>query len=177
MGALLKFQKMKKFIKLIVIITLQFFLLGCNNQSSVKKKTQISLKGYTKTGSIININGLDLLKLQKLDKKTYIINVSKPNQNERQCKQIKNYHHLEASKIYKNSSLLPKDKTLILISKNGKVSLELANFLKNLGITVYNLDGGLKAYFEWKDFIETQHKIRPADDNIFDGLEETDFGC
>jgi len=168
---------MKKFIKLIAIIVLQLFLFGCNNQSHAPKKAEVSLKSYTKTGSIININGLDLLKLQKLDKKTYIINVSKPNKNERQCKQIKNYHHLEATKIYKNPSLLPKDKTLILISSNGKESLKLANFLKNLGITVYNLNGGLKAYFEWKDFIETQHKIRPADDDIFDGLEETDFGC
>ncbi len=160
-----------------VILVIGFTLFyGCNP----KKLTRIKIvknKVSNPIGSVIKIDGLGLLKLQKLDKKTYIINVSKPNYNGRQCKQVKNYHHLEAAKIYKNPSLLPKNKTLILISKEGKESLKLAYYLKNLGITVYNLTGGLKAYFEWKDFIETQHKLKPINDKIFEGLEETDFGC
>jgi len=167
---------MKSLYKFVFLIISLIFFYGCNS----KKPTKINNAKNTTTptiGSVIKIDGLGLLKLQKLDKKTYIINVSKPNYNERQCKQVKNYHHLEAAKIYKNPNLLPKNKTLILISREGKESLKLAYYLKNMGITVYHLTGGLKAYFEWKDFIETQHKLKPINDKIFDGLEETDFGC
>ena len=162
-----------EFIFLVISFT---FFYGCNSEKSTKISVVRNITVHP-LGSVIKIDGLGLLKLQKLDKKIYIINVSKPNSNERQCKQVKNYHHLEAAKIYKNPNLLPKNKTLILISREGKESLKLANYLKNLGITVYNLTGGLKAYFEWKNFIETQHKLKPINDKIFDELEETDFGC
>ncbi len=36
--------------------------------------------------------------------------------------------------------------------------------------------GGIKGYFEWKDDIEKKHKEQP-DLDIFEGLEEQDFGC
>lgn len=165
-----------KFIKYFVVTVLFLGLVfSCKKDLKLpKKNTSIT---QVKEGGIVELDGKALLKLQKLDKKTFIINVSQPDSTERSCKQIKNYQHILARDIYKNPSVLPKDKTIILISKEGVESLKLANYLKDLGITVYNLTGGLKAYFEWKDYIETQHKIRPKNDEIFDGLEETDFGC
>jgi rhodanese-related sulfurtransferase len=165
-------NSVRHFIILFFSIT---FILSCNNKTTSKKS--VNNLSDTKIGSVLKIDGLGLLKLQKLDKNTYIVNISKPDTNVRSCKQIKNYYHLEAAKIYKNPSILPKNKTLILISEEGKESLKLANYLKNSGVTVYNFTGGLKAYFEWKDYIETQHKIRPINDDLFDGLEEIDFGC
>ncbi|MBK5209238.1 MAG: rhodanese-like domain-containing protein [Flavobacteriaceae bacterium] len=144
----------------------------------MKDKTpKIELDSNNKTGALIEISAEQLLKMLKYDKNAFVIDVRKADTTIRACKLIEGYKHLEDSVIYKNPNLLPKDKSIVLLSKTGVRSRKLGEFLSQKGMTVYNLKGGMDSYWSWRDkLIREKLHIYDEQINVIE-LFANDFGC
>jgi rhodanese-related sulfurtransferase len=128
-------------------------------------------------GALIEISAEELLTMLKYDKNAFVIDVRKANKSIRSCKLIEGYKYIEDSLIYEKPSLLPKDKSIVLLSKTGERSRKLGEFLKDKGMTVYNLKGGMDSYWSWREKL-IREKLHIYDEQI-DVIElyADDFGC
>ena len=167
-------------LKYLLGLSLLLFFVSCSHEppaGKVSGKNTPPPAGVVSSATIIKIGPEQLLKMLKYDKKAMVIDVRKPNPSIRACKLIRGYRHLYDSLIYKNPGLLPQNKSIILISKDGKRSLKLANFLLRKNISVYVLEGGMDAYWAWREKI-IRDKLKIYDKQI-DVIElfSDDFGC
>lgn len=164
------------------IYTLFFFcliLFSCENkaQKNIEKTTKVNLQLNGKKGALLEISAEELLTMLKYDKNAFVIDVRKANKSIRACKLIEGYKHLEDSLVYKNPNLLPKGKSIVLLSKTGERSRRLGEFLKEKGITVYNLQGGMDSYWSWRaKLIREKLHIYDEQINVIE-LYADDFGC
>ncbi len=168
---------MKTFKLIISVFILSVVIFACGKENTnVSNNEQTSLQKQ-KLATIIKISPEQLLKMLKYDTTAFVIDVRKPNPNIRSCKMIKGYRHLQDSLIYQDIDLLPKNKSIILISKSGKRSTKLAEFLVNKNISVYVLEGGMDAYWAWREQI-IRDKLHIYDKEIeVIELFADDFGC
>ena len=84
---------------------------------------------------------------------------------------------MEDSLVYKNPDLLPKGKTIVLLSKEGERSRRLGEFLVQKGKTVYNLKDGMDGYWKWREkLIRDSLHIYDEQINVIQ-LYADDFGC
>jgi rhodanese-related sulfurtransferase len=166
---------MKIFKFLIILLVINF--IACN--SSVKEDSNtITVNSNNNTqGALIEISAEELLTMLKYDKNAFVIDVRKADKSIRSCKLIEGYKYIEDSLIYKDPSLLPKDKSIVLLSKTGERSRKLGKFLKDKGMTVYNLKEGMDSYWSWREKL-IREKLHIYDDQI-DVIElyADDFGC
>jgi len=154
-------------------------ITSCKKEIKViKEKTpKTELNSNNKTGALIEISAEQLLKILKYDKSTFVIDVRKADKSIRSCKLINDYKHLEDSLVYKDPNLLPKDKSIVLLSKTGVRSRKLGEFLSQKGMTVYNLKGGMESYWSWRDkLIREKLHIYDEQINVIE-LYADDFGC
>lgn len=169
-----------KLIKVLSIAFIVFSVISCTKTNGEKtniSKTEAKIDRNEKTGALVEISAEELLKMLKYDKKAFVIDVRKPNKAIRSCKLIRGYKHLEDSLVYKNSSLLPKNKSIVLLSKKGIRSRKLGIFLSQKGMTVYYLKGGMDSYWEWRaDIIREKLHIYDKEIDVIE-LYADDFGC
>ena len=164
---------------LFLFFTMSVVLFSCENkvESKVQDKMETSKLPKEKSGALIEISAEDLLKMLKYDKNAFVIDVRKADKNIRSCKLIEGYKHLEDSLVYKNPDLLPKGKTIVLLSKTGEQSRKLGLFLRDKGFTVYNLKEGMDSYWRWREqLIRDSLHIYDEQINIIE-LYADDFGC
>ncbi|MCF6182682.1 rhodanese-like domain-containing protein [Lutibacter sp.] len=169
-----------KLLKVISIVLITFSIISCtrsNGKNSNESKTEIKTNNKENTGALVEISAEELLKMLKYDKNAFVIDVRKADKSIRSCKLINGYKHLEDSLIYKNPDLLPKEKTIVLLSKDGIRSRNLGEFLSKKGMTVYNVKGGMDSYWAWRaDIIREKLHIYDKEIDVIE-LYADDFGC
>jgi rhodanese-related sulfurtransferase len=169
-----------KSLKVISIILIAFFIISCtgsNEKNKYESKTEIKTNSKENIGALVEISAEELLKMLKYDKNAFVVDVRKADKSIRSCKLIKGYKHLEDSLIYKNTDLLPKEKTIVLLSKDGIRSRNLGKFLSKKGMTVYNVKGGMDSYWEWRaNIIREKLHIYDKEIDVIE-LYADDFGC
>jgi rhodanese-related sulfurtransferase len=170
-------MKVKYFFYLSIFLGLVHFSCNKNIQEDIDKTNKTSIPSNKEQGILFEISAEQLLRILKYDKNAFVIDVRKADNSIRSCKLIEGYKHLEDSLIYREPTLLPKDKSIVLLSKDGVRSRVLAIFLVKKGMTVYNLKNGMDSYWEWRANIIRQ-KLHLNDDQI-DVIElyADDFGC
>lgn len=170
---------MKFLIKLSLIFLFCLLITSCKKEIKETKdqSTNTEINATNKTGALIEISAEQLLKMLKYDKNAFVIDVRKADKAIRACKLIEGYKHLEDSLVYKNPDLLPKNKSIVLLSKTGVRSRKLGEFLSQKGMTVYNLRGGMDSYWSWRDkLIREKLHIYDEQINVIE-LYADDFGC
>jgi rhodanese-related sulfurtransferase len=171
---------MKSFVFAIILLTVNYSFISCNTalkENSEKGNVVVKNVINKKEGVLIEVSAEGLLKMLKYDKNAFVIDVRKANNNIRSCKLIEGYKHIEDSLIYKNPDILPKKKSIVLLSKTGERSRKLGTFLKNKGMTVYNLKGGMDSYWKWRaQIIRDSLHIYDEQINVIE-LYADDFGC
>lgn len=164
---------------LFLFFTMSMVLFSCENkvESKVQDKMETNKSPKEKQGALLEISANELLTMLKYDKNAFVIDVRKADKNIRSCKLIEGYKHLEDSLVYKNPDLLPKGKTIVLLSKTGEQSRKLGIFLKAKGFTIYNLKDGMDSYWKWREqLIRDSLHIYDEQINIIE-LYADDFGC
>ncbi len=127
--------------------------------------------------TVIEIEPEELLKLLKYDKNAFVVDVRPPTEKSRSCKLIKGYQHIRDSLIYRDPEVLPKGKTIVLLSRTGKRSRKVARFLSRHGYAVYNLKNGMDGYWAWREkVIRAKLKIYSKEIDVIE-LYADDFGC
>lgn len=146
-----------------------------NNDEVKNVKEEISKE--KKQGVLLEITSEELLTMLKYDKNAFVIDVRKADKSIKSCKLIQDYKHLEDSLVYKNPSILPKGKSIVLLSKTGERSKKLGEFLVKKGKTVYNLKEGMDGYWSWREKL-IRDKLHLYDEqiNVIE-LYADDFGC
>lgn len=170
---------MKYFSPIFILFFFCLTLFSCENkeQEKLERKAGVNEKLNGKQGALLEISAEDLLKMLKYDKNAFVIDVRKADKSIKSCKLIKDYKHLEDSLVYKNPDLLPKGKSIVLLSKEGERSRRLGVFLKEKGITVYNLKDGMDGYWKWREkLIRDSLHIYDEQINVIQ-LYADDFGC
>ena len=177
--AFFKTKAVKLFDPFYLMFCFCLIIFSCNNkgQKDIVKITKIKISSNNTPGVLIEISAEQLLTLLKYEKNAFVIDVRKADESIRTCKLIKDYKYLEDSLVYNNPNLLPKEKSIVLLSKTGSRSRKLAKFLLKKGMTVYNLRGGMDSYWEWRANI-IRKKLHIYDKQI-DVIElyADDFGC
>lgn len=154
-------------------------LFSCENkvQKNIEKATKVNLQSKSKQGVLLEISAEELLTMLKYDKDAFVIDVRKADKSIKSCKLIEGYKHLEDSLVYKNPSILPKGRSIVLLSEKGERSRRLGEFLKEKGMTVYNLKGGMDSYWKWRaQIIREKLHIYDEQINVIE-LYADDFGC
>jgi len=154
-------------------------LFSCENkaQKNIEKTTKVNLQLNGKQGALLEISAEELLTMLKYDRNAFVIDVRKADKSIKSCKLIEGYKHLEDSLVYKNPSILPKGRSIVLLSEKGERSRRLGEFLKEKGMTVYNLKGGMDSYWEWRaNIIREKLHIYDEQINVIE-LYADDFGC
>jgi rhodanese-related sulfurtransferase len=171
-----------RLIKLSNIILIILIMISCNQFQSksktVSKSSNTTLSKIDEsTGVLVEISAEELLTMLKYDKKAFVIDVRKADKSIRTCKLIKDYKHLEDSLVYENPNLIPKNKSIVLLSKTGGRSRKLGAFLKKKGMTVYNVKGGMDSYWAWRaNIIREKLHIYDKEIDVIE-LYADDFGC
>lgn len=173
-----------RLLRAISTVIITFLVISCtqsNEGNTTKSKTETKIKvenhPIENTGVLIEISAEKLLKMLKYDKNAFVIDVRKADKSIRSCKLINGYKHLEDSLVYKNPNLLPKEKTIVLLSKDGIRSRNLGEFLSKKGMTVYNVKGGMDSYWEWRaNIIREKLHIYDKEIDVIE-LYADDFGC
>jgi len=171
-----------KSLRAIVILFFTFIVISCTHSTEKNKnvsrtKFKVETEQTENTGALIEISAQELITMLKYDKNAFVIDVRKPDKSIRSCKLIEGYKHLEDSLVYKNPNLLPKNKSIVLLSKTGVRSRKLGEFLVKKGMTVYNLKGGMDSYWEWRaDIIRKKLHIYDKEIDVIE-LYADDFGC
>ena len=177
---IIKNKHMKVIRFILVLLVINFSFTACNTnlkEGSSTIPTSESKTTNKNQGALIEISAEELLTMLKYDKNAFVIDVRKPDKNIRSCKLIKGYKHIEDSLIYENPALLPKEKSIVLLSKTGERGRKLGKFLRDKGMTVYNLQGGMDSYWSWREKL-IREKLHIYDEQI-DVIElyADDFGC
>ncbi len=168
------FKDMKK----VIYIVLSLFLYSCSTNDT---RTNLNLNkiesNYTK-GFLENISPEKLLNLIRYDKNVFIVDIRKQGKTLITCKLIGRFHHIDESLITENPDILPDKQTIVLLSKDGTQGNILGKFLiTKKNITVYNLKGGMNAYWQWREnLIRKKMNIFDQEINVLD-LYSEDFGC
>ncbi len=170
-----------RLLRAISTVIITFLVISCTQSNITKSKTETKAKvennKIENTGALIEISAEQLLKMLKYDKNAFVIDVRKADKSIRSCKLINGYKHLEDSLVYKNPNLLPKEKTIVLLSKDGIRSRNLGEFLSKKGMTVYNVKGGMDSYWEWRaNIIRKKLHIYDKEIDVIE-LYADDFGC
>jgi len=166
-------------LKNLIFIGLFLFLFSCNSKTEVSQPAEKSALTVEKpqTGALVEVSPEKLLTILKYDKHAFIIDISKKNNPSRACKLIGNYRHITGSYITKNPDILPKNRTIVLLSKTGTEGRKLGMFLVRRGYTVYNLEKGMNGYWAWREkIIRDKLKIYNKKINVIE-LYADDFGC
>lgn len=152
-------------------------IMSCTNKNNESKNDAIKYAN-TETSYIENIAPEEAVKLLKYDKNVMVIDIRKPNDSAKTCKLLGNIVHINANTIEQNPELIPEGKTIILLSKDGNASSMLSNKLSNIkNITIYNLEGGMEAYWKWREnLIREKLNVYDEEINVLD-LYSQDFGC
>lgn len=164
---------------LLLFIAMSVVSFSCEKKTEFKAQVKIEINNSSnkKQGALFEISANELLTMLKYDKNAFVIDVRKADKNIRSCKLIEGYKHLEDSLVYKNPDLLPKGKTIVLLSKTGEQSRKLGIFLKAKGFTIYNLKGGMDSYWKWREqLIRDSLHLYDEQINIIE-LYADDFGC
>ncbi len=166
-------------VKKCFFIFLLFSLISCqqNHKSQKAPPNGIISKNIVKNrGYVLNISAGRLTNLAKTDPNLILVDVSETPENDSVIKthfQSK-YIQISASAVYLNPDTLPQGKSIVLVSLTGRKSQKLAYFLVGKGMTVYNLEGGIREYKIWLK--RKKNKTMPTYDT--DTLiEKHDFGC
>ncbi|MDD3722677.1 MAG: rhodanese-like domain-containing protein [Lutibacter sp.] len=170
---------MKYFSPFYILFFFCLIVFSCENkaQKNFEKTTKVNLQSESKQGALLEISAAKLLTMLKYDKNAFVIDVRKADKSIKSCKLIEGYKHLEDSLVYKNPSILPKGKSIVLLSEKGDRSRRLGEFLKEKGMTVYNLRGGMDSYWEWRaQIIKDSLHIYDEQINVIE-LYADDFGC
>ncbi|MFK5889201.1 MAG: rhodanese-like domain-containing protein [Flavobacteriaceae bacterium] len=170
-------MKVLKIIAVLLFINFSFTSCHSNLKETSKTETLDTNNNIKNQGALVEISAEELLKMLKYDKNAFVIDVRRPDKSIRSCKLIKGYKHLEDSLIYKNPHLIPKEKSIVLLSKDGLRSRKLGLFLSKKGMTVYNVKGGMDSYWEWRaDIIRKKLHIYDKEIDVIE-LYADDFGC
>jgi len=114
--------------------------------------------------------------LAKIDPNLILVDVSGIPGNDSVIKTHfkQKYIQIPASAVYLKPDTLPRGKSIVLVSLTGRKSQNLAYFLVSKGMTIYNLEGGIRGYKIWLK--RKKDKTMPTYDT--DTLiEKHDFGC
>jgi len=166
--------------KYIGVFILIFLLVSCQSKHNSQKKgtADIKEKQMTKiSGYVMNISADNLIHLAKIEPKLILVNVDDiPGMDTIISKNFKttSYLHIPASVIYAHPDTLPSNKTIVILSNGGNKSRSVANFLAEKGMTIYNLQNGIKGFLSG---LKKKNKImlhRRQPDTL---VETPDFGC
>ena len=151
---------------LIVLVLLFVGLLGYFNFKNPVQKS-------TKTASFKDISPQELDKILAI-RNAFLVDVHTPLQK-----------HLEGTdlvipynKIKENLNKFPKDKNaeIIIYCKSGRMSSEASNALSQAGYTrVYNLEGGLNAYYESHYGIYISPVTKNLGEVVYGDIAKTSF--
>jgi rhodanese-related sulfurtransferase len=165
--------------KYFFIFFLLLSLTACqhNHKSQSAPNGKASENIVNKRGYLLNITAGSLTNLAKIDPNLILVDVSGISGNDSVIKAhfIKpKYIHIPASEVYLKPDTLPQGKSIVLVSLTGRKSQKLAYFLVSRGMTIYNLEGGIRGYKIWIE--RKKNKTIPTYDT--DTLiEKHDFGC
>ena len=165
--------------KYFFIFFLLLSLISCrqNHKSQNAPNGKVSENIVKKRGYVLNITAGSLTNLAKIDPNLILVDVSGISGNDSVIKThfIKpKYIQIPASEVYSNPDTLPHGKSVVLVSLTGRKSQKLAYFLVSKGMTIYNLEGGIRGYLIWLK--KKKNKITPNYDND-SIIEKNDFGC
>lgn len=163
--------------KKILFYLLLLSFVACTTNESTDIQTNANHQ-VSPLGVLVNVSAEDAVKLLKYDKNVKIFDVSEPNPDAKECKLLGNIMHLNKQSIFENPDIIPSNVTVVLISKKGKESLTVGQFLiSKKEITIYNLKGGMEAYWKWREsLIREKLNIYEEEINVLD-LYSQDFGC
>ncbi|GMT44584.1 MAG: hypothetical protein IEMM0006_0416 [bacterium] len=165
--------------KYFFIFFLLLSLISCqqNHKSQSAPNGKASENIVKKRGYVLNITAGRLANLAKIDPNLILVDVSGILGNDSVIKThfIKpKYIQIPASAVYLKPDTLPQGKSIVLVSLTGRKSQKLAYFLVSKGMTIYNLEGGIRGYKIWLK--RKKNKTMPTYDT--DTLiEKHDFGC
>jgi len=167
--------------KCFFIFFLLSSLISCQQNHKSQNATApngiISKNRVMNRGYILNITAGRLTNLAKVDPNLVLVDVSGIPENDSIIKThfIKqSYIHIPANEVYLKPDTLPRGKSIVLVSLTGKKSQKLAYFLVSKGMTIYNLEGGIRGYKIWLK--RKKNKTVPTYDTDTI-IEKHDFGC
>ena len=154
---------------ILLLIALVLLLVGFGVFLNFKNSAQKSAK----TASFKNISPQELDKILET-RNTFLVDVHIPEQK-----------HLEGTdliipynKIKENLNKFPKNKNaeIIVYCKSGRMSIEASNALLEAGYTrVYNLTGGLNAYYESHYGIYINPVTKNLGEVVYGNIAKTSF--
>ncbi len=151
-------------------------LISCqprNKSAPVENAT----RNFTEAcGYVLNINTEKLIYLAEIDLNLILVNVTEIPDNDAIIKTHfkTKYIHIPASAIYSNPDTLHSNKTIVIISNEGRESRQLADFLAEKGMVVYYLKDGIRGYLLWLKNKGIRESPNPQPDTL---VEIPDFGC
>ena len=165
------------FILVNIVLTLIWSCTNLKGSDPVREPISISIEESTKNGILIEVGPEELIKILKYEKNAFIIDVRNPELGQRSCKSIGNSIQMTNSEIYNGYADLPKNRSIILLSKSGKRGRAIGKYLASNGYSVYNLNHGMDGYWSWREQI-IRKSLNIYDDEI-DVIElyADDFGC
>jgi rhodanese-related sulfurtransferase len=166
-----------QYILIIFIVILNWSCTDLEGAGSPPIKTSDPLEANSKDGILIEVNPEELLKVLKYDKNVFIIDIRNQEAGLKPRKSISESFNVNESEKYCYNSGIPKDKSIILLSKSGKAGHAVGKYLANKGYSVYNLEQGMEFYWSWRE--EILRKSLNIYDREIDVIElyADDFGC
>jgi len=165
----------KKYFGIFILI---LSLISCQPKHESQEATveNVTRNLEETRGYVLNINNENLINLAKIDPNLILVNVAEMPGNDTIIKTHfkTKYFHIPASTIYSDPDTLPSAKTIVIMSYEGKKSQQLADFLAEKGMTIYNLQDGSKGYLLW---LKNKDIIKSPSNESDTLVEKPDFGC
>lgn len=170
------------FSRYIMLITLKctvfiaFFISSCqkNDKTTPELKELQEVNIVNTLGTVIHITPEQFEQLRTNDPHLLIVDIRTEEELNGQYPKLYNAVHIKDDIIYKNPDTLLRNKSIVIMCLSGHRSSRLTGFLKTQGRTVYELAGGLKNYYRWKnnDKFEISKETPESEQDI-----ENEKGC
>ncbi|RMG81779.1 MAG: rhodanese-like domain-containing protein [Bacteroidetes bacterium] len=130
-----------------VIFVIAFGMVSCQKQLENPSEMPVS-EAIPSVGTLINIDNHQLEMLRAYDKNLILVDVRRKEELDGKYPRLEEAMHLQDSVIFAHPDTLPRGKTIVLMCRSGRRSAAVARMLVERGYTIYNLEKGLRGYYE-----------------------------
>lgn len=162
-------------LQLSKLIALLMIAYGCSNTTNFTEENHSSKEAaIVQLGAIININPQQLQILLCDDPNLFLIDIREPEELIGEWKTLEQAINIQMNEIMSGNYDLPNDKTIVLVCRSGRRTKKTAEYLAGQGITVYDLQGGMKGYYHYLKNIEAKLLHDPEEETELVSSQE---GC